>query len=294
MRILITGAGGRIGKALCERLALIGCEYIPLFRGPSNQQHGICADLRQRNTASASIRDRGPFEVVVHLAALAHNQVLPPGETYSRVNVQILETVLDACLRYDPHFIFASSVAIYGEASHGEDIGLGSTPRPATDYGRSKLLGEKLLLSSPLTDLDILRFTPVYSEHILDDMQKRAQFPYFSRARMWLFPEPRYSFCHLDSCVSAIIALIERGRNGRVLQQIADRKPTAQHHLFKRFSGIPIPVWTLPPLLAARLLYFLPGDGAYALSCNLEKVFATRLFPNEVLKLSGGDASGKD
>jgi nucleoside-diphosphate-sugar epimerase len=294
MRILITGAGGSIGKALCEKLASEGYDYIPLYRERPNRQHGICADLLERETAITSIRDRGPFELVVHLAALAHNQALPPGKTYSRVNVEMLETVLDACQRDDPHFIFASSVAIYGEASHKGEISLSAVPRPATDYGRSKLLGEELLLSSPLTALDILRFTPVYSEHILDDMRKRAHFPYFSKARMWLFPEPRYSFCHLDLCVSSITDIIGRGRNGRVLRQIADREPTAQHSLSKRFPGIPFPVWTFPPLLAARLLNAFPGDGSYALSCTLEKLFATHLFPEEVVRLSSGDGSGKD
>jgi nucleoside-diphosphate-sugar epimerase len=153
--------------------------------------------------------------------------------------------VLCACLRDNPHFIFASSVAVYGEASHKGHISLRAVPRPATDYGRSKLLGEKLLLSSPLTDLEILRLTPVYSEQLLDDRRKRVRFPFFSKAKMWLFPEPRYSFCHRDLCVSSITEIIRRGRNGRMLRQIADREPVPQHSLFDRFSGIPVPVWTL-------------------------------------------------
>jgi nucleoside-diphosphate-sugar epimerase len=292
MRILITGAGGRIGKALCEKMSSEGCGYVPLYRSGPRLDGGVCANLLEQEAAIATIRGRGPFDAVIHLAALAHNQELPPGETYSRVNVDMLKTVLCACLRDNPHFIFASSVAVYGEASRKGEISLKAVPRPATDYGRSKLFGEELLLSSPLKDLEVLRLTPVYSETILDDRRKRVRFPFFSKARMWLFPEPKYSFCHLEVCVSSIIRIIRRGRNGRILRQIADQEPMPQHSLFDRFSGIPVPVWTLPPLLVARLLEVFPGGRAYTLSCNLEKVFATHLFPGEVLRLSEGDGSG--
>ena len=150
--ILVTGAAGFIGSALCDRLAAEGRHvvgYDNLSRGrreylPSRVPlvHG---DIRDAARLGQVIAERRPTRVI-HLAALHFIPycVAHPDET-REVNVEGTRLVLDSCRNTTVRALtFASSAAVYAPSDRPcvED----TTPLgPLEVYGESKVEGERLV-----------------------------------------------------------------------------------------------------------------------------------------------------
>jgi UDP-glucose 4-epimerase len=150
--VLVTGAAGFIGSALCHRLssaghAVIGFdnlsrgrrEYLP--KGVSLVEGDIRDRARLDETLSATKPD-----CVIHLAAM---HFIPdcfarPEETLD-VNVEGTRRVLESCRGSSVRsFIFASSGAVY--ASTDRPCVEDTTPlQPVETYGESKLAAEHLV-----------------------------------------------------------------------------------------------------------------------------------------------------
>lgn len=126
-------------------------------------------------TAAAAAR-LDPLDAVIHLAALAHGQRPPAGETCLSVNLKLTQHLLAACAHRAPHWVLFSSVAVYGEADRPVPVPVAATPRPSTEYGRSKLRSEELVLAA-VPDADILRLAPVFDREHLGDVGKRSSIP---------------------------------------------------------------------------------------------------------------------
>jgi nucleoside-diphosphate-sugar epimerase len=162
MRVIITGAAGRIGTQVVEELSE-SHELRLIDRLPVPGRESVVADLasvrpgffRRRWHASS----RAPWEktlegaeAVVHLAAEA-DPAAPP-RRHRRDNIQATQNVLEAAARHGVRrVVFASSnwavkalereLAPSCYASAGPKIGSDAAPRPANPYGASKAFGEQ-------------------------------------------------------------------------------------------------------------------------------------------------------
>ena len=150
--LLVTGAAGFIGSALCRRLVSDGHRvigYDDLSRGrreflPQGFRL-VEGDIRDQARLSETIAETMP-ECVIHLAAMHFipECVARPRETLD-VNVEGTRRVLESCRdRSVRTFVFASSAAVYAPADGpcAED----TTPlRPLEIYGESKLAAEQLV-----------------------------------------------------------------------------------------------------------------------------------------------------
>jgi UDP-glucose 4-epimerase len=150
--VLVTGAAGFIGSALCERFDSVGdsvIAYDNLSRGRREYLPPavrlIEGDIRDRAGLEASIAASKP-DCVVHLAAMHFipDCIARPRET-TEVNVEGTRRVLDACRGSSVrHVIFVSSAAVYAPVDGlcDED----ETPlEPLEVYGESKLAAEELV-----------------------------------------------------------------------------------------------------------------------------------------------------
>jgi len=150
--VLVTGAAGFIGSALCERLRSAGHRvvgYDNLSRGRRESlPPGVAlveGDVRDAARFAGTMSALKP-DCVVHLAAMHFipDCIAHPRETMD-VNVEGTRGVLEACRRTPVrHLIFASSAAVYAptERPCQED----STPLgPLEVYGESKLAAERLM-----------------------------------------------------------------------------------------------------------------------------------------------------
>ena len=127
MNILITGAAGFIGSALCRRLAP-GNEVIGIdIKGPTDRALNITweqADLADLSSVGAICEKYSP-DVIIHCAGIAQQKIgAIDSATYMRVNSEATANLAKAAAKYNPDisFIFLSSVSVYGEGPHPRGI----------------------------------------------------------------------------------------------------------------------------------------------------------------------------
>lgn len=146
MKVLVTGATGRIGRAIWVRLAL-DHDVSGLDRAPSSTA-AFVGDL-----ADEALLDRAleGVDAVVHAAALHAPQVgLVPDAEFERINVDGTRRLLLAAQRHGVrHLVYTSTTALYGDAATPPGragwVTEQTVPQPRTIYHRSKLAAERLL-----------------------------------------------------------------------------------------------------------------------------------------------------
>lgn len=129
MKILLTGATGFIGS-YCLKYSRYKEALVPF-----SFQHDDIAHF-----------DFSTIDTIIHLAALVHQMEGADPTDYERINVtKTVQLARKAKENGVKHFIFMSTVKVYGEES--DTIYTETTPpHPQDDYGKSKLSAEQELL----------------------------------------------------------------------------------------------------------------------------------------------------
>lgn len=287
--ILVTGSEGFIGRALTQTLTEAGHDVWGLDVAVRPETRRLAVDLLDAAATAAAVARIPPCGVVIHLAALAHGQAPPVGETCFTVNTRTTANLLQALTATVPRLILFSSIAVYGEDGHRDPVKPGDALRPATAYGASKQACEEQALASPLPHVEILRLAPVFTAERLHDVKKRVFLP--GLPFRWRFlPPPSYSLCHLDTVLSTVRARVGRGPRGRSVQNVADAQPYSQHALVEWFAGpvLPLPVGLTRPGYAA--LRLLPGHLGHGLRSLYWKLLCSNTYDLEEVTLPPGSA----
>ena len=150
MRILLTGAAGYVGSALSLKLRTAG-HYVneadlQWFR---DDPDWVKIDVRK-------IKTLPPTDAIIHLAAISND---PSVSHYPRLSwetgVLATQQLAQMAAKTGCRFIYASSVSVYG-ADRGEvteDMDL----HPLSDYNKTKMCAERVLLSYPEIRPQIIR-----------------------------------------------------------------------------------------------------------------------------------------
>jgi len=153
MRVLVTGASGFLGSHIAEQLAEAGHSVVALVRKSSNTK--FLSSLRGLELATGSVEDATSVraamqgvDAVIHSAGLvkARNE-----DEFFRTNTDGTRNMLSAAREVAPglrRFVFVSSLAAVGPSLDGLPVDGAGTPRPVTQYGRSKLAAERLVLEA--------------------------------------------------------------------------------------------------------------------------------------------------
>ena len=148
MRVLVTGAAGRIGSVVSERLAarhdLRGLDVVPWPEDgrPAYPGELVVGDVTDPTVAAAAVRD---VDAVVHLAGIPHEAPLPD---ILHSHVVSTAALLDAMVQHGVRrMVYASSNHAIGMTPRPEtgQVAADAPPRPDTFYGVGKVAAEALL-----------------------------------------------------------------------------------------------------------------------------------------------------
>ena len=146
-RILVTGAAGFIGRALCRGLAERGHRPIAGLRDPappsSTAEGLLLGEITPDRDWGRALRGVG-IDIVVHLAQRAHSTADPAALAPEPAAAAALAGA--AARAGARRFVYLSSIVAMGMASApGRPFRADDEPRPESPYGRSKLATEQAL-----------------------------------------------------------------------------------------------------------------------------------------------------
>lgn len=148
-RVLVTGAGGFVGRVLVERLVREGYALRAVSRRPESLGQAE-ADAVALPTEPTREEAWAPLlsgvDHVVHCAGIAHTASAIPRETYMAVNAELSGALARAAAKEIPgRFISLSSIRAMSGPVAERVLEDDTPPEPTDDYGRSKLEGERLV-----------------------------------------------------------------------------------------------------------------------------------------------------
>lgn len=146
--VLVTGASGFVGKALCGALLAAGCRVHGTTRAAGDLLPGVERVIW--GGESSDLANVPPVEIVVHLAARVHvmrDDADDPMAAFRSANVEMSRKLASwAADRGVKRFVFMSSIKVNGEATQaGRPFSADDTPQPEDAYAISKLEAERAL-----------------------------------------------------------------------------------------------------------------------------------------------------
>ncbi|QWR77425.1 NAD-dependent epimerase/dehydratase family protein [Candidatus Magnetomonas plexicatena] len=179
-RVLVTGANGFIGRAVCPFLENAGFNVRAAVRNLNDSVREILPDVKD----FCEIKDIGPdavfgdalngVDAVVHLAARVHvmkESAIDPLVEFRKVNTIGTKRLYEEAMANGvKKFIFISTVKVNGEKTNGNPFTEHDMPYPQDSYSSSKLEAEEILTElaahdSP-TAVTILRIPLVYGPFV--------------------------------------------------------------------------------------------------------------------------------
>jgi nucleoside-diphosphate-sugar epimerase len=263
-RILVTGAAGFIGRALCRGLVERGHAVRGAVRGAAAPIAGVdfCAvgEIGPRTDWSKPLAG---VDIAVHLANRAHHaRIDRTAAVEAEAAAALARQALAAGVR---RLVHISSVRAMGEATRpGMPFRAGDAPRPRDRYGRGKLATERALLAATRgSGLVVLRPPLVYGPGV------KANFRALIRLAGSGLPLPfagidnRRSLIFIDNLVGLVaLACVHPAAAGRVLlaRDGVDLSTSQLLRVLAEGLGRPARLFALPDT-AFGLLRLLPGLG---------------------------------
>jgi dihydroflavonol-4-reductase len=221
MRVLVTGATGKVGNAVTRRLVERGDEVVALVRDPERARdlvpagarlaHGDVTDRESLRTAAsdteAAINCMGIFE-----------QWLPDPGLFDRVNAEGARNLVVAAREAGARRVVHTSTFDVFHAERGGTVSeevVADYPKN-TVYERSKQHAEELVLAEAEQGIEVVICNPAgvygpgpWAEAGLDSAIRDA-----IRGRLPAAPPGGLTLAHVDDVASGHLAALDRGRPG--------------------------------------------------------------------------------
>ncbi|KPL01066.1 MAG: hypothetical protein AMJ91_01870 [candidate division Zixibacteria bacterium SM23_73_3] len=173
LRALVTGANGFVGSHLVEGLLDRSYQVRCLVRKTSNlrwlsalEVEYVHGDIDDKYSLKGCFED---VDLVFHAAGLTKAK---SREEYFRANAEGTRNLVEACLEEGgkiQRLVYISSQAAVGPGSDEQPLNETAPCRPVTDYGESKLEGERIILQhASQLPITVIRPPAVYGPRDTD------------------------------------------------------------------------------------------------------------------------------
>ena len=211
MNILVTGSAGMIGGYVVKGLIEKGHSVIGADRRMGNvKQPGfaqVVLDLSSKPNVM-QLFEEVRIDRCIHLAALAHTKGVADTswEAFKKVNVDCAVNLFEACAKHDVPVLFISTVDAIGMV---KGLITPETPlNPISNYGKSKAMAEGRL-KEICKAYNIYRFSPVYTEDVKRDIQKR----YYLKYPNWAYligDGQQFEVLNVKGAVAAMVDWVDK------------------------------------------------------------------------------------
>lgn len=238
MKVLVTGANGFIGSALCPHLSSLGHSVVPVVRRPC----GMANEYVVRDETSWE-RVLAGCDSVVHLAGLAHmkgDRTRDPAEELLRINSRNTERLARHAVKSGVRrFVYVSSIKVNGERTGAHSFKASDDARPEDAYGVSKWEAEKALSRlSYETGLEVVVVRPVlvYGPGVKGNFLRLLRLVHAGTPLPLASVNNRRSFIGIDNLVDLILACVEHPRAAGEVFLAADGEDLSTPDLIRRFA----------------------------------------------------------
>jgi dihydroflavonol-4-reductase len=259
-KALVTGANGFVGSHLVEALLNRGYQVRCLVRKTSNLRwlsglkvEYVYGDIADKNSLREAVKE---VNYIFHCAGLTNAK---SRDEYFKANAEGTRNLIEACIRGNrqlKRFVYVSSQAAVGPGDDNQPLNEEAPCRPITDYGESKLQGERIVLQHvselPITvvrppavygprDTDILGFFKVANKGF------RVSFG---------IGESYLSLVYVKDLVDGVISAAEKPNSTNQTYFIADEKIYSWKEAFGIIAQV-LHRKTIPMMIPKSLVVFL-------------------------------------
>lgn len=245
-QVIVTGASGFVGQALCAKLASDGAAVRRVLR--------TCAGGIAPPAADIVLEDISPdtdwggrlagADAVVHLAARVHvmrDTVSDPLAAFRRTNVEGTDVLARAAARAGVRrFVFVSSVKVNGERTVDRPFTERDVPHPEDAYGRSKWEAEQRLTEISATTgmaVTVLRPPLMYGPGVKGNFLSLMR----AVARGWPLPlasiRNARSLLYVGNLADAIACCLGDRRPGLQTYLLSDGEDVSTPDLVRRLAA---------------------------------------------------------
>jgi nucleoside-diphosphate-sugar epimerase len=214
--VLITGASGFVGYHLILAALEKGYRVTAAVRPSSNVTHLASLPLSYANldfSDKACIErelEKGQYDFIVHNAGATRAK---HEQDFIEVNAVFTKILAEVAVHMRPpiqKFVLISSLAAYGPKNSIQEgfISEQDSPKPVTNYGKSKLKAEELLQAIPQLNYLIFRPTAVYGPRERDLLHVFRNVSMGVETYLGRKPQ-KLSFVYVSDFANLVIASLE-------------------------------------------------------------------------------------
>ena len=214
--VVVTGASGHIGRAVCRVLRASGTAFLAIDSYPADAIVVRC-DLREKDKVARLFRNN-TVGGVIHLAAILptafHSDPLTAVDVNLNASFELMRQSVNAGV---PRFVFASSMSVYGLAFDPRPRTEDDPTNPNNPYGASKRVVETV--GESLRQMRAIDFVALRIARAIGPGVRRTSSPWRSQIfecssvdppiRIPFGPEAVLSLVHIEDIARMLVILAE-------------------------------------------------------------------------------------
>lgn len=254
MKVLITGVNGFIGSHILEKIKTTHDVLGTSIEATGKSANYVTCDISDSQAIHQMLESHPDIEAIIHCAAIAHNK----GDDLSRdrfmqVNYQAVADLVDASNKYLKlkHFIFLSTISVYGEKQTVDTYTETSALTPSSPYAVAKKQAEEYIQANCQAPYVMLRLSPVYSPTFRLNIERRTEL----KGKNYVVGngKNRLSLLNVNNITHTIAEILAGKVPAKTIYNLADQQP----YTFQDMLAVhKLPGMTLHiPKLAIQTLY---------------------------------------